>query len=126
MKRFARSFVGDDKAIARYYASRNRKERKDRPSLPFAGSLAALTCAARVVAEMPEDEVSEIEKKVTAFRALATRPEVWQLEIACDLFVAGYFAPKTGGQPDNPNTVTIPTTDHVWRKLNGQQLYRPL
>jgi hypothetical protein len=118
--------TGEDKPLARYYAARNLKERKDRPSLPLGGSLTALARAARSVEGMPEDEVPEIVKKAIAFRELATRPDVCRIEMSCDLFVAAFLAPKTGPVPNNPNTVMIPTTDHVWRKLNGEQLYRPL
>jgi hypothetical protein len=121
-----KALTGDDKAVARYYVERNRKERRGRPSLPLAGSLATLTRAARSVEAMPEDNVAEIEKKAAAFTALAKRPEAWDFEIACDLFVAPFFAPKIGAIPGNPNTVTIPTTDHLWRKLDGQRLYPPL
>ena len=34
--------------------------------------------------------------------------------------------PKTGGVPANRNSVTIPTTGHVWAELAGQQVYGPL
>ena len=34
--------------------------------------------------------------------------------------------PKTGGVPANRNTVTIPTTGHLWREISGAQLYGPL
>jgi Eco57I restriction-modification methylase/N-6 DNA Methylase len=121
-----KALASDDKAAARYYAARNSKERKDRPSLPLAGSLTPLSRAARSVEGMPEDEVAEIERKAAAFCALATHPDSWRIEIACDLFIAAFFAPKTGPVPNNPNTVTIPTTDHLWRKLNNEQLYGPL
>jgi hypothetical protein len=118
--------TGDDKAVAKYYATRNRKERKDRPSLPFAGSLATLSKAASRLDAMPEDDLAGIAAKQQALTILENSPEAWTLRVACDLFVAAFFAPKTGEVPKNPNTVTIPTTDHLWRKLDGQQLYGPL
>ena len=43
-----------------------------------------------------------------------------------DLYVAAFLTPKTGGVPDNRNTVTIPTTAHVWAELSGQPVYGPL
>ncbi|MBF0561549.1 MAG: N-6 DNA methylase [Alphaproteobacteria bacterium] len=121
-----KALTGDDKAVAKYYATRNRKERKDRPSLPFAGSLATLGHAAARLDAMPEDDLAGIAAKQQALATLEHSPEAWTLRVACDLFVAAFFAPKTGEVPKNPNAVTIPTTDHLWRKLDRQQLYGPL
>jgi hypothetical protein len=130
-----KALTGDDKAAAKYYAARNRKERKDRPTLPFAGSLAALSRAALSLDAMPEDEVGEIARKETAFKALESNPDSWRLKVACDLYVAAFFTPKVpigfvmrngGAEPENPNTVTVPTTDHIWCRLRGHHLYGPL
>ena len=121
-----KALTGDDKAVAKYYATRNRKERKNRPTLPFAGALATLSKTASFVATMPEDDLAGITAKQQALANLEKSPEAWTMRVACDLFVAAFFAPKTGEVPKTPNTVTIPTTDHVWRKLDRQQLYGPL
>ncbi len=60
-----KALTGDDKAVAKYYATRNRKERKDRPSLPFAGSLATLSKAASRLDAMPEDDLAGITAKLS-------------------------------------------------------------
>src|SRR5260370_14395555 len=36
-----------------------------------------------------------------------------------------FFLPKHWDVPENEKTVTIPTTAHLWPKLNGQQLFGP-
>jgi hypothetical protein len=53
-------------------------------------------------------------------------PRRWNLRIAADLYVAAFLTPKTGGVPANRNTVTIPTTTHVFDALAGRTLYGPL
>lgn len=121
-----KALTGDNKDVAKHFAARNRKERKDRPSLPFAGSLTKLASQSRSIDDMAEDDLADIHKKAEAEAALRNTPESWLLKVACDLFVAAFFAPKTGHVPDNPHTVTIPTTDHLWRKLAGHQIHGPL
>lgn len=121
-----KALTGDNKDVAKHFAARNRKERKDRPSLPFAGSLAKLASRSRSIDDMAEDDLADIRKKAEAEAALRNTPESWLLKVACDLFVAAFFAPKTGHVPDNPHTVTIPTTDHLWRKLAGHHIHGPL
>lgn len=53
-------------------------------------------------------------------------PRRWNLRIAADLYVAAFLTPKTGGVPANRNTVTIPTTAHVFDALSGRTPYGPL
>src|SRR4029077_5739717 len=43
-----------------------------------------------------------------------------------DLYTAAFLVPKTDGVPANRNTVTIPTTSHVWDALAGRTVYGPL
>ncbi len=118
--------TGDAKDVARYFATRNRKERKDRPSLPFAGSLAALAQKSKAIDDMGEDDLAHVRRKAEADANLRNTPESWLLKVACDLVVAAFFAPKDGEVPANPHTVTTPTTDHLWRKLAGHQIHGPL
>ena len=118
--------TGDDKAVARYFTARNRKERKDRPSLPFAGSLAALAQKSKAIDDMDEDDLAHVRRKAEADASLRNTPDSRLLKVACDLVVSAFFAPKEGEVPANPHMVTIPTTDHLWRKLAGHQIYGPL
>jgi hypothetical protein len=40
--------------------------------------------------------------------------------------LAAFVVSKVGGVPQNRNTVTIPTTAHIWQALSGQKVYGPL
>ena len=75
---------------------------------------------------MPEDSPEEIAAKRRRFEAGRADPQSLGLQIAADLYVAAFLAPKTGGVPANRNTVTIPTTAHVWDALAGRTVYGPL
>jgi hypothetical protein len=81
---------------------------------------------ARAVRAMPEDSPDEIAAKRKRFEAARTDPRRWNLRVAADLYVSAFLAPKTGGVPANRNTVTIPTTAHVWNALAGRTVYGPL
>jgi hypothetical protein len=124
--------TGDDKAAARYYAARNRDEKRGQGALDFAhggGRLPAaapLAAAARALHALPEDSLADIAERRRRFQAGRADPRLWTLQVACDLYTAAFLAPKTGGVPENRNTVTIPTTGHLWQQLRGGQLYGPL
>lgn len=60
------------------------------------------------------------------FEAVLADPRRWNLRVAADFYIAAFLAPKTGGVPANRNTVTIPTTAHIWDALAGRSLYGPL
>ena len=124
--------TGDDKATARYYAARNRDELRGQGSLDFGGGRGKLppapplAAAARGLRALPEDDVEQIAVKRRRFEAARADPLSWAWKVACDLYVAAFLIPKTGGEPANRNTVTIPTTGHVWQRLAGGQPYGPL
>jgi N-6 DNA Methylase len=132
--------TGDDKETAKYFAKRNRDERAGQGSLDFArggGRLPAaapLAAAARSLRAMPEDSVEEIRAKRRHFETGRADPRSWAWHIAADLYTAAFLVPKlapcpdtgTGGVPANRNTVTIPTTGHVWDALAGRTVYGPL
>ena len=85
-----------------------------------------LADASRALRALPEDSVDEIAEKQRRVRAAEADPTRWRWRVAADLYVAAFLTPKTGGVPANRNTVTIPTTGHVWAELSGQQVYGPL
>ena len=60
-----RRILPKDRCIVAFRIRRNRKERKDRPSLPFAGSLATLSKAASRLDAMPEDDLAGITAKLS-------------------------------------------------------------
>jgi hypothetical protein len=97
--------------------------------LDYAGSSGGLPAppplafAARALHALPEDSVEEIAEKRRRFEAAKADPQSWPWRVAADLYVAAFLMPKTGGVPANRNTVTIPTTGHVWHALSGGQVY---
>ena len=123
---------GDDKETAKHFEKRNKAEREGQGSLDFAAGAGRLPAAAPMAGEakalraMPEDSPDEIAAKRKRFEAARADPRRWNLRIAADLYVAAFLTPKTGGVPANRNTVTIPTTAHVWDALAGRTVYGPL
>jgi hypothetical protein len=124
--------TGDDKETARYFGQRNKAERAGQGSLDFArggGRLPAaapLEAEARALRAMPEDSPEEIAAKRRRFAAGRSDPKSWSVQIAADLYTAAFLAAKTDGVPVNRQTVTIPTTAHVWDALAGRTVYGPL
>lgn len=123
---------GDDKETAKHLLARNRAERTGQGSLDFGGAGGRLPAAAPMVDEaralraMPEDSPDQIVAKRERFEAARADPRRWQARIASDLYVAAFLAPKIGGVPANRNTVSIPSTGHVWDTLAGKTVYGPL
>ncbi|WP_114374490.1 Eco57I restriction-modification methylase domain-containing protein [Elioraea thermophila] len=124
--------AGDDRATARHFAARNRSERAGQGRfdfergggvLPAARQLAALGGRLRA---LPEDTPEQVAERARLFAALRSGPSWFAFKVACDAYVAAFLLPKTGGVPANPNTVTIPTTAHVWEAMAGRTLYGPL
>jgi N-6 DNA Methylase len=123
---------GDDKETAKYFEKRNKAEREGQGSLDFIAGAGQLPAAAPLVGEaralraMPEDSTDQITAKRQRFEAALSYPHRRSLRIAADLYMAAFLAPKAGGVPANRNTVTIPTSAHVWEALAGHTMYGPL
>jgi hypothetical protein len=123
---------GDDKETAKHFAKRNKAEKAGQGMLDFHGGGGSLPVARQLadlgtdLRALPETTVAEIEAKATRFRDLRRQPELYNLKIACDAYVAAFLAPKLGGVPANYQTVTIPTTSHVWQAVAGGRPYGPL
>jgi hypothetical protein len=122
---------GDEKTAAKYFDRRNKAERDGQGTLDFAGGAGTLPAAPplaaslRAVRTLPEDstaQISEKRRKLEAARAEAAR-ENWR--IAADLYMAAFLLPKKE-IPRDPGVAMVPTTDHLWRKLAGGQVYGPL
>jgi N-6 DNA Methylase len=120
--------AGDEKAVASYYRKLNRAQRdgkKDQLRLTFAGAPTELADAFAAVDAMPEDNVEDVSAKAFADAAARGKTGWWQLKTACDLFVSAFFVPKTGQLPDrtgdgrSDTDQHIPTTDAIWRALQG-------
>jgi hypothetical protein len=77
---------------------------------------------------MPEDTLEQIAVKQAAFERLHSGASWLNLKIACDAFVAAFFAPKVGGTPSAIELAkpSIVLTDYVWSAARGQTLYGSL
>lgn len=122
---------GDDKAAARYFDRRNKAERDGQGTLDFTDGQSALPAAPPLAASLhavrtlPEDstaQISEKRKRLEAARAEAAR-ENWR--IGADLYMAAFLLAKKE-MPRENGAAMVPTTDHLWRKLAGGQVYGPL
>lgn len=124
--------TGDDKETTKYYSARNKAEKKGQGAFDFAGgggklpSPPPLAASAKALRALPEDSAEDIAEKKKRFSESEQDSGRWAWRTACDLYVAAFLVPKKGGAPANANTVTIPTTDHVWKALNGASQYGPL
>ncbi len=125
--------TGDDKETAKHFEQRNKAERAGQGDLDFArggGRLPAaapLAAAARAAcARCPKTAPRRSRRSAGASQPAEPTRAAGHLRIAADLYIAAFLTPKTGGVPANRNTVTIPTTAHVWDALAGRTVYGPL
>lgn len=126
-----KALTGDDKDTAKYFAKRNKDEKKGQGTLDFIGGGGTLP-PAKLAATMddlrhlPEDSVAQIAEKRRRFAAWEADPKRYATKVACDLYIAAFLLPKKGGVPTNANSVTVPTTSHLRTRLDGGQIYGPL
>lgn len=129
--------TGDDKEVARYYASKNKREKaeKDRIAEGFGFNRARdLMRDFEALRSMPEDTVEQIETKSAKLQTLTAQgAAAWQLETACDLYVSAFLLPKTKGGPHvgsdgmpRRGAETVPTSGTLWEWLRGVQPFGPL
>jgi hypothetical protein len=123
--------TGDDKETAKHFAKRNKAEKAGQGLLDFGaggGALPPARLAAQVddLRHLPEDTVDQIEAKRRRFAAWVKDPRRYATKVACDLYVAAFLLPKTGGVPASAGRAMIPTTAHVRQRLGGGQVYGPL
>lgn len=117
--------TGDDKETARHFAKRNKAEKGGQGTLDFAGGggrlppLPPLAGAARNFRALPEDDAEQVAARRRAFDAARTDPRTWGWKVACDLYVAAFLVPKTGGVPKSAGAAAIPTSGDVWHALQA-------
>jgi hypothetical protein len=120
---------GDDKETARHFEKRNKAEREGQGSLDFGAGSGRLPPAlpmigeARALRAMSENSPEEIVMKRERFESVRADLRRWNIRVAADLYVAAFLVPKIGGVPPNRNTVTIPTTTHVWEALASSTVW---
>jgi len=125
---------GDDKAVARHYAQKNRREKAERERIAQGFGFNRQRDLMRDFAalrQMPEDTPDEIAAKAARLKALTAKDAAgWTLARACDLYVAAFLAPKvvhpqTAGPDGLPRrgAETVPTSGTIWELLRGVQPY---
>jgi hypothetical protein len=127
-----KALTGDDKETAVWFRKRNKAEREGQGSFDWAagkgGGLppAKLAAAMDDLRHLPENTVAQVAEKRRRFTQWEADPKRYATKVACDLYIAAFVLPKSGGVPTNANSVTVPTTSHLRTRLGGGQIYGPL
>jgi hypothetical protein len=122
--------TGDSKDAAKYYKAKNKTEKKGQGTFDFergTGVMPPRKLAANLstIKRMPEETVGQVDKKREAFEAWRNDPARYSTRVACDLYMAAFLLPKTE-VPLNYQRGEVPTSEDVWKKLGGGQVYGPL
>lgn len=124
--------AGDDKVVARDLARRNSAVRGGQGSLDFAGGRSRLPAAPPLAAplrdlrRLPEDSAADIARKRESLAAARRDQELGKWRDAADLYLAAFLLPKTPAMMPSVATGLIPTSEQVWQRISGGQVYGPL
>lgn len=129
--------TGDDKEVAKHYAQKNKREQAENARITegFGFNHARdLMRDFEALRAMPENTVDQVEAKAAKLRALTAQgASAWQLETACDLYVAAFvLAKRKGGPHAGPDGLprrgaeTVPTSGTVWEWLRGVSAFGPM
>lgn len=122
--------TGDNKKAAKYWKDKNKAEKKGQGRFDFEGGTGImpprkLAANLSTIKQMPENTVGQVEKKRDAFEAWRNDPARWSTRVACDLYISAFLLPKTE-VPLNHQRGKVSTSEDVWKKLGGGQVYGPL
>lgn len=73
-----------------------------------------------------EDTLDDIMTKDRRFRSIRESEAFHKAQMACDLYIAAFLLPKTGGAPTSRGTRLVPTTSDVWQALDDGQVWGPI
>lgn len=124
--------TGDDKDTAKYYARANKDAKAGQGRLDFTGGRSRLPAIRPIATEytgfraLGEDTLEDIITKDRRFRSIREGEAFHKAEIACDLYIAAFLLPKTGGAPTSRGTRLVPTTSDVWQALDDGQVWGPI
>ncbi len=124
--------TGDDKDTAKFYARVNLDEKAGQGSLDFTGGRSRLPAIRPIATEytgfraLSEDTLDDIITKDRSFRSIRESEAFHKAETACDLYIAAFLLPKTGGVPTSRGTRLVPTTSDVWQALDDGQVWGPI
>jgi hypothetical protein len=121
--------AGDDKDTARYYAQANKGTKGGQGELNLSGSGWRMPDTKPLAADfsgfrnLPEETVDQIGAKAKRFEFLRKGQDFLRAQSACDLYLAAFLLPKTGGAPTDPSQRTVPTTEELWQTLNQGKIH---
>ncbi|WP_192384284.1 Eco57I restriction-modification methylase domain-containing protein [Mesorhizobium silamurunense] len=124
--------TGDDKDTAKYYARANKDAKAGQGQLDFTGGRSRLPAIRPIATEytgfraLSEDTLEDIITKDRRFRTIREEEAFHKAETACDLYIAAFLLPKTGGAPSSRGTRLVPTTSDVWQALDDGQVWGPI
>lgn len=116
--------TGDDKDTAKYYAQANKGAKAGQGEFDFGTGKAQMPDTKPLAADfsgfrdLPEETVEQIGAKAKRFESLRRGQDFLRTQTACDLYVAAFLLPKTGGAPTDPSKRSVPTTGELWLALN--------
>lgn len=123
-----KDLTGDHKTYARDLRKRNKAEREN-PVLALLPELSLSLELSRAIAALvdaPEDTLDDVAQKRRTLADIESGPLSHDLRVACDLWCAAFFAPRTA-PPEMRGRDLVPTTDAVWRYRRGPSLvYGPM
>jgi hypothetical protein len=116
--------TGDDRATAKFYAQANKDAKAGQGELNLDGSgwqmpdIKPLAADFSGFRDLPEETMEQIGAKAKRFESLRQGHDFLRTQTACDLYVAAFLLPKTGGAPTDPSQRSVPTTQELWLALN--------
>lgn len=122
--------TGDDKIVARDFGRKNKDEIKGQGRMRLTGAAEApalpkLAQSLRLVRQLPEDTVAEVEAKRQRFESAAHDPRLQNLAQAADLYIAAFLTPKTAETAHEVGNSLIPTTADVQTAMSAGTVYGP-
>jgi hypothetical protein len=124
--------TGDDKDTAKYYARANKDAKVGQGRLDFTGGRSRLPAIRPIATEytgfraLSEDTLDDVITKDRRFRTIREGQAFHKAEMACDLYIAAFLLPKTGGAPTSRGARLVPTTSDVWQALDDGQVWGPI
>ncbi len=123
--------TGDDNDTARYYLKANRDARDGQGALDFDGGRSRLPAPPlgndyTGFRALPETTLAEVEARAVRYGGYRAGEAFHKWEMACNLYVAAFLLPKTGGPPVSRGARTVPTTEDVTIAATTGQVWGPL
>jgi hypothetical protein len=116
--------TGDDKDTAKYYSQANKGAKAGQGEFDFGSGRVHMPDTKPLAADfsgfrdLPEETVEQIGAKAKRFETLRKGQDFLRTQTACDLYVAAFLLPKTGGAPTDMSKRSVPTTEELWLALN--------